>query len=145
VRKKFPALKKGRFALLKGYEKLSERQKQRLDEHEELALAYYLKELFRQFYQAPDYDTGEALLEEWINQAKLSPFPAYHEVAKTLENWKAPILQYFLTSYTNGRIEGTNHKIKNIKRRAYGFRNVKRFRLRVFLECTGKTNQKQVA
>lgn len=149
VRKLFPTLKKGRFALLKGYENLTEQQKQQLegwlDEHDELALAYYLKESFRDFYQASDYDTAEELLDNWINEAKASPFRAYQEVARTLEKWKASILQYFLTPYTNGRIEGTNHKIKNIKRRAYGFRNIQRFRLRVFLECTGKTNEKQAA
>ncbi|MED0652302.1 transposase [Aeribacillus composti] len=55
------------------------------------------------------------------------------------------MLQYFLTPFTNGRIEGTNHKSKNIKRRAFGFRNLERFRLRVFLECTGKTYKNQVA
>src|SRR5690606_41795680 len=62
---------------------------------------------------------------------------SFHQVAKTLEKWKAQILQYFLTPYTNNRIEGTNHKIKNIKRRSFGYRNPERFRLRVFLECTG--------
>jgi transposase len=149
VRKKFPALKKGRFILLKGTEKLTAYQKQRLDdvleEHLELSYAYYLKELFREVYKAPDYDTGEALLEEWIQLAWSSPFPAFHQVAKTIEKWKAQILQYFLTPFTNGRIEGTNHKIKNIKRRAFGFRNLERFRLRVFLECTGKTYKNQAA
>ncbi|PDM40543.1 hypothetical protein DXK91_07100 [Parageobacillus toebii] len=40
-------------------------------------------------------------------------------------------------------MEGNNHKIKNIKRRAYGYRNLERFRLRVFLECTGNTTGSQ--
>jgi transposase len=149
VRKKIPGLKKGRFKLLKGAEKLTTKEKQQLDdmleEHLELSYAYFLKELFRDVYQAPDYDTAETLLEEWIQLAWSSPFAIFHQVAKTIENWKAPILQYFLTPFTNGRIEGTNHKIKNIKRRAFGFRNLERFRLRVFLECTGKTYKKQAA
>nr|WP_156487574.1 transposase [Anoxybacillus sp. B7M1] len=55
------------------------------------------------------------------------------------------MLQYFLCPYTNARIEGTNHKIKNIKRRAYGYQNLERFRLRVFLECTGNTTGSQAA
>lgn len=66
-------------------------------------------------------------------------------MANTLEKWKAPILQYFLSPHTNARTEGTNHKIKHIKRRAYGYRNLKRFRLRLFLECTGNTNVDQIA
>ena len=149
VRKKIPGLKKGRFKLLKGSEKLTSQEKQQLDamleEHLELSYAYFLKELFREVYQTSDYDTADSLFEEWIQLAWSSPFPSFHQVAKTLENWKAQILQYFLTPFTNGRIEGTNHKIKNIKRRAFGFRNLERFRLRVFLECTGKTYKSQAA
>lgn len=149
VRKKTPGLKKGRFKLLKGSEKLTANEKQQLDEmlkeHSELSYAYFLKELFREIYQVNDYDTADSLLEEWIQLAWSSPFPSFHQVAKTIENWKAQILQYFLTPFTNGRIEGTNHKSKNIKRRAFGFRNLERFRLRVFLECTGKTYKNQVA
>jgi transposase len=149
VRKTVPGLKKGRFKLLKGSEKLTTNEKQQLDEmleeHLEISYAYFLKELFREVYQAPNYDTAEARLEEWLQLAWSSPFSAFHQVAKTIENWKAQILQYFLTPFTNGRIEGTNHKIKNIKRRAFGFRNLERFRLRVFLECTGKTYKNQAA
>ncbi|MCM2534632.1 transposase [Neobacillus pocheonensis] len=54
-------------------------------------------------------------------------------------------MQYFKTPFTNRRTEGTNHKIKNIKRRAYGYRNLHRFRTRVFLECIGKTYEKWVS
>ncbi|AST00364.1 hypothetical protein ABH20_18140 [Geobacillus sp. T6] len=53
--------------------------------------------------------------------------------------------QILLYPYTNARIEGTNHKIKNIKCRTYGYRNLERFRLRVFLECTGNTTGSQAA
>ena len=149
VRKKFPKLKKARFLLLKGYEKLNEQQRLRLDELLEeqpmLASAYYLKETFREIYKLENYGDAVDAFEEWIQLAWSSPYPSFHEVAKTLENWKAEILQYFLSRYTNGRTEGTNHKIKNIKRRAYGYRNLERFRLRVFLECTGKNYKNNVA
>gem|GEM_PF-7101920 len=68
-----------------------------LKEHSELSYAYFLKELFREIYQVNDYDTADSLLEEWIQLAWSSPFPSFHQVAKTIENWKAQILQYFLT------------------------------------------------
>lgn len=149
VRKKIPGLKKSRFVLLKSYENLKDWQKEKLDElmetHEQLAYSHGLKELFRDIYRSPDYETAEVLLSEWIQLAWSSPFPSFHEVAKTMENWKLEILQYFKTPYTNGRTEVTNHKIKNIKRRAYGYRNMPRFRTRAFLECTGKTYQRQVS
>jgi transposase len=91
------------------------------------------------------YDDALDFIEELIQLAWSSPFPSFHEVAQTLEKWKAEILQYFFSPYTNGRTEVTNHKIKNIKRRAYGYRNLVRFRQRVFLECTGNTYKHHVA
>nr|WP_179034471.1 transposase [Paenibacillus sp. URB8-2] len=33
------------------------------------------------------------------------------------------ILQYFITPYTNGRTEGTNHRLRIIKRLMYGYRS----------------------
>ncbi|MBD1383638.1 ISL3 family transposase [Metabacillus arenae] len=149
VRKKIPGLKKARFHLLRSYEKVKEIHRPRLDEllesHESLCYAYFLKELFRDFYQSKDYETADHLLTEWLDLAWSSPFESFHEVAKTIQNWRHQIMQYFKTPYTNGRTEGTNHKIKNIKRRAYGYRNLHRFRTRVLLECTGHTYKKQVS
>jgi transposase len=147
ARKEFPRLKKARFLLLKGYEKLRKNQQFRLndilEEYPALSIAYYLKELFRDFYRTDHYDQAKECLEEWIWLAKQSPFVSFQQAANTLERWKEPILQYFLCPYTNARMEGNNHKIKNIKRRAYGYRNLERFRLRVFLECTRKTTGSQ--
>uniref|UniRef100_A0A7U4DMP4 Transposase IS204/IS1001/IS1096/IS1165 family protein n=1 Tax=Geobacillus sp. (strain Y4.1MC1) TaxID=581103 RepID=A0A7U4DMP4_GEOS0 len=148
ARKELSSLKKARFLLLKGYEKLRKDQRLRLDdilEEYPLSIAYYLKELFRDFYRTEEYNEAKERLEEWIGLAKQSPFASFQQAANTLERWKEPILSYFLCSYTNARIEGTNHKIKNIKRRAYGYRNRERFRLHVFLECTGNTTGSQAA
>lgn len=54
VRKTYSKLKKARFLLLKGNEKLRDTQRVKLDlmleEHPDLSLAYYLKETFRDFY-----------------------------------------------------------------------------------------------
>lgn len=149
VRKQIPGLKKARFCLLKSYENLTKKQREQLGElietHENLAYGYYLKELFRDFYKLADYETADQQLQDWLQLAWSSSLPSFHEVAKTIENWRNSILQYFKTPFTNGRTEGTNHKIKNIKRRAYGYRNLHRFRIRVFLECTGKTYKKSGA
>lgn len=149
VRKKIPGLKKARFHLLRSYENVKEKNRSRLNElletHDNLAYGYFLKELFRDFYKSTDYAIADQLLSEWIQLAWSSPFESFHEVAKTIENWRPQIMQYFHTPFTNGRTEGTNHKIKNIKRRAYGYRNTQRFKTRVFLECTGQTYKKQMS
>src|SRR5699024_2419271 len=146
IRKKIPGLKKARFHLLRSYENLKEKNKPRLeqllDDHEELRYGYFLKELFRDIYKSTNLDIANERMEDWLQLAWNSPFPSFHQVAKTINKWRDQILQYFKTPYTNGKAEGTNHKIKNIKRRAYGYRNLDRFRLRVFLECTGNTYTK---
>ncbi|OQP11990.1 ISL3 family transposase, partial [Geobacillus zalihae] len=67
ARKEFPRLKKARFLLLKGYEKLRKNQQFRLndilEEYPALSIAYYLKELFRDFYRTDHYDQAKECLE----------------------------------------------------------------------------------
>jgi len=50
---------------------------------------------------------------------------------KTLLNRQNPILNYFTKRLTSGFVEGVNNKIKLIKRKAYGFRNFKNFRIKI--------------
>nr|WP_250637040.1 MULTISPECIES: transposase [unclassified Anoxybacillus] len=60
--------------MLKGYEKLRKNQQFRLndtlEEYPALSIAYYLKELFRDFYRTDHYDQAKECLEEWIWLAK---------------------------------------------------------------------------
>lgn len=52
----------------------------------------------------------------------------------TLRTHKQEIYNSFkYTTYTNGPVEGTNNKIKVIKRTDYGFRNFFNFRVRILL------------
>ncbi|GGK32663.1 hypothetical protein GCM10010965_26940 [Caldalkalibacillus thermarum] len=139
VSKELKGVKNGRFALLKRHFRLTDKQNKKLDEYhsqsEELAYAYYLKEWFYDLYEQHDSNQAETFLDTWIQAALQSPFKPFHDFSKTLVTWKTHILAYFRLPYTNARTEGTNHKIKNLKRRAYGYRNRERFRLRVKLEC----------
>lgn len=149
VRKKYSmqitGLKRGRFALLKRPFRLTEKQNKKLEEYHtkspEIAYAYYLKELFYDLYEQPDYDKANEFLDSWIKNAKDSPFTHFHEFSKTLESWKINILEYFRLPYTNAKTEGINHKIKNRKRMSYGFRNQEHFRIRVKLECSGSKRE----
>ncbi|WP_082193931.1 MULTISPECIES: transposase [Bacillaceae] len=56
------------------------------------------------------------------------------KIAKTLLTRKASFLAAAVYPESNGKAEGTNNKIKLIKRRAYGYRNMERFKLRIRLE-----------
>jgi hypothetical protein len=58
----------------------------------------------------------------------------------TLENWWKEILNYFIERVSNGYVEGQNNAIRNIIRRAFGYRNFNNFRLQVFSELGSHTN-----
>ncbi|NGC79010.1 transposase, partial [Lactobacillus reuteri] len=59
---------------------------------------------------------------------------ALQKVQRTLRTHKQEIYNSFkYPTYTNGPVEGTNNKIKVIKRTAYGFRNFFNFRVRILL------------
>ncbi len=71
-----------------------------------------------------------ASLEERITNDSLVEFK---ELLHTLTNWREEILNYFDYPITNGFVEGKNHRIKTIKRMAYGYRNMNNFRLRILV------------
>ena len=51
--------------------------------------------------------------------------------AKTLAAHRSGLLAYYDVMITSGPMEGTNHKIKTMKRAAYGFRDREFFKLKV--------------
>jgi transposase len=57
--------------------------------------------------------------------------PELKKFVKTLDNWITYILNYYDYPISNGTTEGNNHKIKNIKRRAYRYRNRDNYEIRV--------------
>lgn len=50
---------------------------------------------------------------------------------KTVKTWETEIQEEMTNVYSNGFTEGMNHKIKVLKRTAFGFRNFNRFWLRI--------------
>lgn len=98
------------------------------DENLEQAYQYY-QELIVAIGQR-DQATLDQLLALKLTQLS-QPF---QKVQRTLRTHKAEIYASFEhDTYTNGPIEGTNNKIKVIKRTAYGFRNFFNFRMRILL------------
>jgi transposase len=52
-------------------------------------------------------------------------------MAKTLSAYKSGILGYYDFPISTGPLEGTNNKIKTMKRQAYGFRDMEFFKLKI--------------
>ena len=61
--------------------------------------------------------------------------PELKTLRRTLMRWRTEILAYFATGLTNGRTEGFNNKAKVVKRRAYGYRSFRNYRLRLLNAC----------
>lgn len=99
---------------------------------DDLNRGYQLKELFLDIVNHAIYDEAESNLLNWIELCKKSKINEFVEASKTIENWLPYIVNSFIDDrYTNGFTEGTNNKIKVIKRNAFGYRNFKVLRKRI--------------
>jgi transposase len=127
-----------RWALLKNVEDLKAEEAVRLaiafSKHPEIESLHYLKEEFREFFKLTSREDALAFLEFYKDLVKEHDIPELRTFCKTLDNWMEYILNYYDFPISNGPTEGNNHKVKNIKRRGYGYRNTNNFELRVKLE-----------
>ena len=126
--------------LLKHKEELSQEDRDRLEaafaRFPQLEQCYLLKEMLRHWFDHfEDRQKAEHFLGYWIKQAQALENRYMNRFLKTLDRWKDEILNYFGCGITNGLVEGINHAIRQIKRRAYGYSNFQHFRLRVLVEC----------
>jgi len=131
------AIKGTRWLLVKNPENLDEGRNEhgRLDEilklNEPLALAYYLKEDLREVWEQEDGEAAEAHLMDWILRAEASGVKMLQQFAKTLRLNALGILAWYDYPISTGPLEGTNNKIKTMKRQAYGFRDQEFFKLKI--------------
>ena len=130
-------LKGARWLLLKNPENLDtdKDEKQRLEEalalNKPLAVAYYLKEDLRRFWEQPGKRFATAFLNDWLRKAEASGVRMLQQMAKTLAAHRSGLLAYYDAMITSGPMEGTNNKIKTMKRAAYGFRDPEFFKLKI--------------
>ena len=97
-------------------------------------------ELYHQYIRFNDTDYTDSKdtindLNEIINDYKVSMIKEFMDLANTLNNWKAEIVNSFIKfrgiRVSNGPMEGRNSMIKKVLRIANGYTNFKRFRNRV--------------
>ena len=130
-------LKGTRWLLLKNAENLDEEkdEKSRLKEalklNEPLATAYYLKEDLRRFWEQPGKRFATTFLDGWIRRAEASGIKVLQQMARTLAAHRSGLLAYYDVMISSGPMEGTNNKIKTMKRQAYGFRDLEFFKLKI--------------
>ncbi len=130
-------LKGTRWLLLKNPENLdAEKEEIKILEdaislNKPLAVAYYMKEELRTFWQQANKDEAAKLIKEWIAKAESSGIGILKTFAKTVEMHKNAILACYDYKISTGPLEGFNNKIKTMKRQAYGFRDMEFFKLKI--------------
>jgi transposase len=130
-------LKGTRWLLLKNPENLNQNRREHerlsaaLELNQPLALAYYMKEDLRQIWMQPDKATATAVLHDWVERARASGISMLIKFSKTLALYRRGILAYYDYPISTGPLEGTNNKIKTMKRQAYGFRDLEFFKLKI--------------
>jgi len=137
-------LKGTRWLLLKNPENLDpdRKEKERLAEalklNEPLSCAYYLKEDLRQIWLQPTKEIAERVFTDWIKRAQITGIKMLKKFADTLAGYKSGILAYYDYRISSAPLEGTNNKIKTMKRMAYGFRDMEFFKLKIMALHTTK-------
>lgn len=96
-----------------------------------LATAYYMKEDLRQLWSQTDKKSASAFLMDWVFRAGSSGIAMLKKFARTLVAHRTGILAYYDYPISTGPLEGTNNKIKTMKRQAYGFRDMEFFKLKI--------------
>lgn len=106
-----------------------------LGKHPELKELYEWKERLHRFYRIPDYLRASRAFRALVDDMAFSDLPEIKRLRRTLLKWKEEILFYFLTKLTNARTEGFNNKAKVVKRRGYGYKSFRNYRLKVLTAC----------
>ncbi len=128
ARGKEPVLKSSRWLLLKGPERLTEKQEPKLAERVKLNLrTYLLKEDVQQFWGCRSPTRARKFLNRWCRRAMRSRLAPLKKVAKMLRSHRPLVLNWFRTgrTYSSGAVEGMNNKAELAMRKAYGFRSYK--------------------
>lgn len=130
-------LKGVRWLLLKNPENLdaTKDERRRLNEALELnrplATAYYMKDELRQLWNQPSKAAAQRFLNDWVKRAEASGITLLKKFAHTLAAHKTGILAWYDDRISTGPLEGTNNKIKTMKRQAYGFRDTEFLKLKI--------------
>lgn len=103
-----------------------------------LKQAYQLKnELTALFDSDLNRRRGTQRITGWMNRVRKSSVRCFDNFLKTLETYKNEVANYFLDRLTSGFVEGLNNKIKVIKRRCYGLKNIGHLFQHLYLDLCG--------
>jgi transposase len=136
-----------RFLFVKKAIRRTEEEKLHIDdvlrENEKFAKLELIKERMLSFFDQPEESEAKRIFEEigdWIWQAGFSPLMSWYRQFES--GWKT-VKNFFRYRVTSALSEGHNNVIKMLKRRAFGYKNMEYFRLKIMQVC-GYLNSRYV-
>lgn len=145
-------LYRSRRLITRGFERLSNRQPAKLfhaldqgDPDGEVGAAILAKELMREMYASKGFRRARWKLVELYQLAAETEVPEITRFAKTVSSWEAEILNYHVTSISNGPTETQNLITEKIRRIGHGFRKFENYRLRLLLHSGVEWNTRPIA
>jgi len=133
-------MKRSRFLLLKNPENLNEKERPRLKkilkENELLSTVYLLKEYLKRLWHYKYEKSAEKFLNYWNFLAVETQCRHLIQFTKTLKKHRYGIINHCKFPIHTNKLEGINNKIKVIKRKAYGYRDLEYFSLKIMQATT---------
>ena len=133
-------MKHKRFLILYRNKNLNKEQEKDLNElmeqNKNLYEAYLLKEQILNIFDRRQKNVALERLKSWKENVQKSNIEEFRKVLKTIEHYWYGVENYFTHHVTNGASEVYNNKINIIKRRAYGFKDIEYFKLKILQSCS---------
>ena len=128
-------LKNSRWLFLYGNENLKlaqlDRLQQILELNQNLYKAYLLKEEFRSIMNELSESGGPQSIVQWIETVMTTSFDPLKKFARLIKRHLQMLLNYFIHPIASGLAEGLNNLIVTVKKKAYGYRNIEYFKLKI--------------
>jgi transposase len=126
--------------MTRGWERLSDRQRDKLlvaldqgDPDGECGAGILGKELLREMYVAKTLGAARWKLVAFYQHVVDADVPELTRLAKTVSAWEEEILNYHVTGISNGPTEAQNLIAEKLRRVGHGMRNFENYRLRLLL------------
>ena len=129
--------KGSRYLLLKNRENLKtyeQRQhlKELLELNETINTVMILKDKLKDIWTYRSRTWAAKALDNWCALALSLNNRSVNAFARMLDRYRYGILNHCTYPISTGRLEGVNNKIKVIKRKAYGFHDLRYFTLKIY-------------
>ena len=95
-----------------------------------------LKDKLKHIWSYRSRTWADKAIDEWCALARALDHPELTKFSKTLCRFRYGILNHCDHPIHNGKLEGVNNKIKVIKRKAYGYHDIRYFSLKIIQAFT---------